>query len=321
MALNFKKNSFSAAELRAIKQGTNSESNVTPFDKTSWYTVPEGLEKFETPKQEVSVCFDVLDFTMGIKYHPVFMKANIWDVLGKPFWYMPIQVHEVFPKVTVCNKTFSPKKVDNDLVCNFLWENQQYDFRRVKKGYTLMLLRLHPNEELGIKDYKYVVHLDTNGKLANAIIDEWQKACTMNDLEVIDFSKWDTGLTVKAFFHQIQAKVGNPFWGCDVVKFIERKNPIPESDYEFLSNLDLCAGISKPTEEDYAELCELIKEKVPSKDGTMPVPKEEPQPEPTPEPQPVTSAEPDAAFANPVKLEEEEPEKPTQEEADEDWIN
>lgn len=326
MALNFNKNSYTAEQFIAYNNGEGVER--PQFNKTAWFNMPNGLELFPTPQQEGVVKFDVIDFTISQAFHPWFANKNIWDVTGRSFWNFPVVVHEIFPKSLVCNKTFKPKIADNDAVCNYLWDNKDtLDFRKVKKTYTILLLRLHPNAELGITDFKYVVHIDTNGKLAKAISELWEKAIARKEVSKISFSNIDDGLTLEAFFHKIPTKIGLPFWGCDDVSFVKREVPIPDADKEFLSNLDICSCVQMPTEDDVNAFMEHIKQNPPLKDGAVVSTKEpvvqntqpavNPAPVP-PAPQPVAQPvkeEPDPAFANPVKLEEEAPA------SDDDWMD
>jgi hypothetical protein len=330
MALNFKKNSFSAEQLINLRTKGNVDGEKPTFNKSAWYKMPEGLELFDTPKQEVFMKFDVLDFTLTAKMHSDLAKQGAWDVVGQSYWYYPVSVHECFPKAVVCNRTFSLKKADNDVVCRYLWDNQDIDFRRIRKTYSILLLRLHPNADLGITDYKYVLHIDTNGKLQKAIMTAWDKAIARKDLNKINFSKWDeSGMSVEAFFHQIPNKVGNPYWGCDDITFIKREVPIPDADKAFLDSLDICAGIVQETPESYTEFIEHLKVKAPRMDGSVPSQAGAPAPAPqpvaeAPKPSVKPKAEPieDPAFANPVPIEEEP--APVQEKASEveteDWI-
>lgn len=274
MAINFKKhNSLTRDELVAMHSGgaIANNTNREPVDKTAWYKAPAGLEQFRIPDKDVLVKFDVLEYKLTNQYHQHFLDANCWDARGKYYWNYNVRVHECFPKTIVCNKNYDLKRAGNDPICNLLWdEKDEYDYKRFNKSYTILLLRVHPNEELGIDDYKFMYYIDTPGKLVKAIDEAYSKAMTRKDYTKIQFFSWyDEGCTVEAFFSELDTPLGFKFRGCNDVTFVRREEPLTEDDCTFLEELDMCAGVPKPTEEEYAEFIEYFKAKAPHKDGTV----------------------------------------------------
>lgn len=272
MAINFKGNGFTAEQLINMRTGNQSGEKPT-YNKVSWFNAPENLPLFETPKQEVLLKCDILDFRLSTQFHSGLAQTGVWESLGQYYWYYPVTVHECFPHSIVCNKTFDPKRTSNDPVCNYTWEHQEVDFKRVKRAYTVLLLRIHPNEELGITDYKFVVHVDTHGKFASAVMTAWDKAIARKDFAKVDFSKWDEkGMSVEAFFTKLPSKIGQSYWGCNDVTFVKREKQLTTEDINFLDSLDICACIKRPSTEEYADFMGQFKLKAPLKDGyTAPV--------------------------------------------------
>ena len=272
MALNFKRHtSLTADELISMKNGgtIGSGDNREPVDKTAWYKAPEGLEQFKTPNQEIVVRFDVLEFQLTNKIHKDFVDAGCWDATGKYYWNYNVCVHECFPKTIVCNKTYDFKKSAYDAVCTTLWDQKDiYDYRDFNKRYVVMLLRVHPNKELGIDDYKFMYYIDTPGKLMKAIEEAYDKANKRKDFSKLSFFNWyEDGCSIEAFFSELKAPNGIKFWGCNDITFIPREKPLTEQDCEMLEHIDMCAGVPHPTNEEYAEFMEYFVKKAPKKNG------------------------------------------------------
>lgn len=273
MAINFKKhNSLTKEELVAMHSGAGivNNENRTPVDKTAWYKAPAGLEQFRIPDKDVLVKFDVLEYKLTNQYHQHFLDANCWDARGKYYWNYNVRVHECFPQTIVCNKNYDLKRSGNDPICNLLWdEKEEYDYKRFNKSYTILLLRVHPNEELGITDYKFMYYIDTPGKLMKAIEEAYNKAMTRKDYTKIQFFSWyDEGCTIEAFFSELSTPLGFKFRGCNDVTFVRREKPLTEDECIFLEELDMCAGVPRPTEDEYGTFLEYFKNKAPRKDGT-----------------------------------------------------
>lgn len=271
MAINFKKEhkSFSTEEITKICTGGKlQEFDTKPVDKTAFYKAPEGLVQFKTPTRNVAVRFDVLEFEYTHKYNKRLMDAGKFNAVGSYYWNYAAHVHECFPNTIVCNKNFEIKREFNDPICTYMWENKEVDFKRVNKTYVIMLLRVHPNEDLGISDYTYMYHIDTNGKLAGAIQKAWDKAVARKDNSKVNFFKWDdTGCSIEAYFSELNTPSGIKYWGSDDITFIPREKQLTEEDAEFLYSLDMCGGVQKPTEEEYEAFMERFKQKAPLKVG------------------------------------------------------
>ena len=266
MSLNLNHKSLSAESLIKICRGENVSGQETPktnapVDKTSFYNAPKGLVKFEIPNKKVQVKFDVLEFKLTNPLHKDFINAGVWDVRGQYYWNYFVTMHEAFPKSIVCLKNYEVgKKAKHDPVCDLLWNEKALDYTRISKRYVIMLLRLHPNAELGINDYTFAYYVDTYGKLAKAITETLDKYLNRNDITKVNFSKWDdTGLTVTAFFSELPSSLGKSYFGTNDVDFIPREKQLTQDECNFLESLDMCAGIQKPTDAEYEDFCNYLK--------------------------------------------------------------
>ena len=266
MSLNLNHHSLSAEALIKICRGENvsgqeTPKTNTPVDKTAFFTAPNGLVKFEIPNKKVQVKFDVLEFKLTNPLHKDFINAGVWDVRGQYYWNYFVTVHEAFPKSIVCMKNYEVgKKAKHDAVCDLLWNEKALDYTRISKRYVVMLLRLHPNAELGINDYTFAYYVDTYGKLAKAITETLDKYLNRNDITKVNFSKWDdTGLTVTAFFSELPSSLGKSYFGTNDVDFIPREKQLTQDECNFLESLDMCAGIKKPTDAEYEDFCKYLK--------------------------------------------------------------
>ena len=265
MAINHK--SLSAESLIAICKGEAAneakQNTNTPIDKTSFYTAPKGLIQFKVPEKEngVLVKFDVLEFKLTNPLHKDFINAGIWDARGMYYWNYFVNVHEVFPKQIVCQRNFEVgKKAKRDAICELLWNEKSLDYTRISKRYVLMLLRLYPNEALGINDYTFAYYIDTFGKLAKAIAETNDKYVKRNDISKVNFFKWDdTGLSVEAFFSKQTSSLGGTFYGTNDVSFVPREKQLTQDECNFLESLDMCAGVPKPTDAEYEEFVNYLK--------------------------------------------------------------
>lgn len=295
-------------QIVAMANGTKAEQNREPFNRTAWYKAPEGLKQFETPKQEVVVKMDVLNFPLNGLMNKDLLDSGTFDTREMVYWNQSVMVHESFPESIVCNKTFDIRRASNDSVCTWCWDNKDVvDYRKATKRYTLMLLRIHPNEALGITDYTYMYSLDSHGKFAKAIAEAWGKASKRNDTSKMFFYEWDEcGCSLEVFFSKQTSPVGFEFWGTNDVSFVPRSKPLTDEDVKFISELNLCDGIVKPTEEEYQAFLEKFSEKAPQKNGTVapvnvtPTVKSEPTVHKTYEAPPETVVTKDDTFAKPV---------------------
>lgn len=265
MSVNLNHTSLSAEALIKICRGENATSEQTknnaPVDKTAFYVPPKGLVKFEVPNKRVQVKFDVLEFKLTNPLHKDFINSGIWDARGQYYWNYFVTVHEAFPKSLVCMKNYEVgKKAKHDAVCDLLWNEKNLDYTRISKRYVVMLLRLHPNAELGINDYTFAYYVDTYGKLAKAISETLDKYLNRNDITKVNFSKWDnTGLTVTAFFSELPSSLGKSYFGTNDVDFIPREKQLTQDECNFLESLDMCAGIHKPTDAECEDFVNYLK--------------------------------------------------------------
>ena len=266
MSITLNHKSLSAESLIAICRGeTTSEGNknTTPVDKTAWYTPPKGLVQFKVPENEngVLVKFDVLEFKLTNPLHSDLINAGIWDAKNMYYWNYLVNLHEAFPKQIVCWRNYElGKKAKRDAVCELLWNEKSLDYVRLSKRYVIMLLRLYPNEALGINDYTFAYYVDTYGKLAKAIAETNDKHVKRTDLSKVNFFKWDeTGLSVEAFFTKLSSSLGGTFYGTNDVTFVPREKQLTQEECNFLESLDMCAGGPKPTDEEYADFVKYLK--------------------------------------------------------------
>lgn len=266
MSITLQHKSMSAESLIAICNKdtvAGNTNNNAPFDKTAWYNPPKGLVQFKVPEIEkgVLVKFDVLEFKLTNPLHSDLINAGIWDARGMYYWNYLVNLHEAFPKQIVCHRNFEVgKKAKKDAVCEFVWNEKAIDFTRVSKRYIVMLLRLYPNEALGINDYTFAYYVDTYGKLAKAIAETNDKYVKRGDISKVNFFKWDdTGLTVEAFFTKLTSNLGGTFYGTNDVSFVPREKQLTQDECNFLESLDMCAGVPKPTDEDYASFVDYLK--------------------------------------------------------------
>lgn len=266
MAITLNHKSMSAESLIAIcnKDTTvGNTNNNAPFDKTAWYIPPKGLVQFKVPENEkgVLVKFDVLEFKLTNPLHSDLINAGIWDARGQYYWNYLVNLHEAFPKQIVCYRNYEVgKKAKKDAVCEFLWNEKAIDFTRVSKRYIVMLLRLYPNEALGITDYTFAYYVDTYGKLAKAIAETNDKYVKRGDISKVNFSAWDEkGLTVEAFFTKLTSNLGGTFYGTNDVSFVPREKQLTQDECNFLESLDMCAGVPKPTDKDYEDFVNYLK--------------------------------------------------------------
>ena len=266
MSITLNHKSMSAESLIAICNKdtiTGNTNNNTPFDKTAWYNPPKGLVQFKVPEVEkgVLVKFDVLEFKLTNPLHSDLINAGIWDARGQYYWNYLVNLHEAFPKQIVCWRNFEVgKKAKKDSVCEFLWNEKAIDFTRVSKRYIVMLLRLYPNEALGINDFTFAYYVDTYGKLAKAIAETNDKYVKRGDVSKLNFASWDEkGLTVEAFFTKLTSNLGGTFYGTNDVSFVPREKQLTQDECNFLESLDMCAGVPKPTDADYDSFVEYLK--------------------------------------------------------------
>ena len=123
-----------------------------------------------------------------------------------------------------------------------------------------MLLRLYPNETLGINDFTFAYYVDTYGKLAKAIAETNDKYVKRGDVTKLNFASWDEkGLTVEAFFTKLTSNLGGTFYGTNDVSFVPREKQLTQDECNFLESIDMCAGVPKPTDEDYASFVTYLK--------------------------------------------------------------
>ena len=265
MALNLNHKSLSAESLIAICKGeatTEAKQNTnTPIDKTAFYSAPKGLVQFKVPEKDVLVKFDVLEFKLTNPLHKDFINAGVWDARGMYYWNYFVSVHEAFPKQIVCLRNYEVgKNAKRDAVCDLLWNEKALDYTRISKRYVVMLLRLYPNTDLGINDYTFAYYVDTYGKLAKAIAETNDKYVKRNDISKVNFFKWDdTGLSVEAFFSKQTSSLGGSFYGTNDVSFVPREKQLTQDECNFLESLDMCAGVSKPTDAEYDEFVKYLK--------------------------------------------------------------
>lgn len=262
--LNFKK--LNPEQINAMANKQRMQKEFPAYNKTSWFTAPEGLQKFEIPKIEGAVRMDVLAFPMKGLINKDLADVGEYDTRESVHWNQSIMVHECFPATpVVCNKTFDLRRANNDVVCNTCWDDKSFDFKKASKRYTFLLLRLHPNEELGITDYTFMYSLETHGKFGKPMFEEWSKVAKRKDaasVEMSHFYEWDeTGYSVEVYFSKLTSNNGFEYWGTNDISFVPRADALTEADVEFIQNLDLPSCIHKPTEEEYNTFHETFLEK------------------------------------------------------------
>lgn len=282
MAITFKHNSLTSDEFIQMRDKTNMRDIKAPVDKTAWYKAPAGLSQFRIPEQNVTVTMDILEFRLSNKYHKHFLDAKCWDARGQYFWNYGVKIHECFPQFIPCVKNFEMGREHSDPVCDVMWENSEIDFKRVNRSYVILLLRVHPNKKLGIEKYTYMYYVDTAGKFVKAIEDEWNKAvdrlkdkraeginASTFEMQKVSFFNWgEMGCSIEARFSEIQSALGVKFWGCNDVTFVERDRQLTQQEADWLETLDMCAGVPRPSDEDYAKYMNYFKRACPMKDGS-----------------------------------------------------
>jgi hypothetical protein len=301
---------LSNEQIMAMANGQSVRQESAPFDKTKWFTAPEGLVRFDTPKQDVAVKMDVLAFPINGLMNKDLLDVGTFNTENMVYWNQSVMVHECFPESIVCNKTFDIRKANNDPICNECWTDKSIDFTKASKRYTIMLLRLHPNEALGITDYKFAYHIDTHGKFAKALFEEWGKACKRNDVRKQYFYDWgDTGCSIEVYFSKLKAPNGFEYYGTNDITFVPREKKLTADEEQFISSLNFKECIHKPTAEEYQTFLELFRSKAVRRNSTTPT-------ESTPvksgektsydEP-PVTVQPRDHVFAHPVQDDSDNP--------------
>jgi len=276
-------------------------------DKTPWFIPPEGLEKFTIDKPCTVIC-DVLQFPMSIDINRSYydMTKGDFTKLDDKFWYeRPVYVHKNFPKQLVCARTFSQSfskdevtgkyRVDpQDSVCSYIqedWNNR----RSLLDNYSIFLLRLHPNADLGIEDYKFVVYVDKSSRFAKMLAEEYGLCinATPPVLDYLGFYRYDEmGRTIRArfttktdSFPTANGKSEQHSWvECTKLDFNSdaRKKPLTDEEIEWIMNLDLDGCITRPTKDEYdtfmkdvAGMKTALKRDVPERPMNPTVPKEE----------------------------------------------
>lgn len=269
--MNFNRNvGFNPMEFAKMKNSTANGSN-SPVDKTAWFKAPEGLERFNTPTSKGTYKFDVVQFKLTNPLHEYFVKEmKNWDVSGKFWWWREISVHCMFPNYLPTSKNWSLKRENNDQIIKTVWDYQLEYTKFAPKSYTLFLIRMHPNETLGNKDYKFMYYLDTAGKLFKLLKKKWDEACddykttpTEDNERKSGFYLFEKGCSLEVVFRMqestaIDKKTGETvkFMGASDISFIPRVDEFTDKDIEFIQKLDLDSCIYKPTAEEYAKVAE-----------------------------------------------------------------
>lgn len=274
---NLRNVGLNPARLDAIRKEaaeTTDHNNDAPVDKTGWFLLPDGFEKW-APKQAGYYQFDVIQMHMKRDNYEM-RKATgekRWDTTKENFWWeRTVQVHSVFPKILPCENNFGVDMAQDhegrwlpvckDAVCHYIRKN----YPAVKKQqftatYSILLLRLHPNEAMGIKDYKFVFYIDTVGKFTNTMYEEYKQMIANNviDDNAFFFTYGQFGKSIKARFANLEKEIPDgkggttivKWVGCNKIDVIDRKDQLTDADLEKISSIEVDDLIYHPSQEEF----------------------------------------------------------------------
>lgn len=263
---------------KAVETGADNNNNVV--DKTAWFTPPEGIEKW-APTKAGYYHFDVLQMHMLRDNYEMrkITGERSFNQNADNYWFdRQVTVHGAYPMYLPCANTFGVELERNeegkwypkakDSICKYIHENYPaVTPRQVNLTYSIMLLRLHNIGEDGNTTYKYVFYVDTHGKFANILYDEYKQMLGVSlDENAFFYTYGKLGKTVKARFAELQKELpasngGTSVakWiGCNKIDFVDRKDPLTDADLEFISKIEVDNLIKHPTAEEYDLMCAKI---------------------------------------------------------------